>query len=119
MAIEAIGAKIEYPEAESKRKETFLSHQTWEEGSQDRWRGRKPPTFTGSVVNATGTMCPHCVVVGTIVILCDGSDSEEAMTRDTQMTVDLTKIKNEASIIIIRTDTNAKKSIGENNIRNR
>ncbi|MCH2530121.1 MAG: hypothetical protein MK032_03130, partial [Dehalococcoidia bacterium] len=74
IAIEAVGSNIEYPEAESKRKETFLSHQTWEEGAQDRWRGRKLPTFTGSVVNATGPMYPNWVIVGNLVILCDGID---------------------------------------------
>ena len=85
MAIEAIGSNIEYPEAESKRKETFLSHQTWEEGAQDRWRGRKLPTFTGSVVNATGPMYPNWLIVGNIVILCDGIDAEEALTRCEEM----------------------------------
>ena len=85
MAIEAIGANIEYPEAESKRKETFLSHQTWEEGAQDRWRGRRLPTFTGSVVNATGPMYPNWAIVGNIVILCDGIDAEEALTRCEEM----------------------------------
>ena len=85
MAIEAIGSNIEYPEADSKRKETFLSHQTWEEGAQDRWRGRRLPTFTGSVVNATGPMYPNWVIVGNIVILCDGIDAEEALTRCDEM----------------------------------
>ena len=85
MAIEAIGSNIEYPEAESKRKETFLSHQTWEEGAQDRWRGRRLPTFTGSVVNATGPMYPNWLIVGNIVILCDGIDAEEALTRCKEM----------------------------------
>ena len=85
IAIEAVGSNIEYPEAESKRKETFLSHQTWEEGAQDRWRGRKLPTFTGSVVNATGPMYPNWVIVGNIVILCDGIDAEEALTRCNEM----------------------------------
>ena len=89
MAIEAIGSNIEYPEAESKRKETFLSHQTWEEGSQDRWRGRRLPTFTGSVVNATGPMYPNWVIVGNIVILCDGIDAEEALTRCHEMKEEL------------------------------
>ncbi|GIT18178.1 MAG: hypothetical protein CM1200mP39_09840 [Dehalococcoidia bacterium] len=60
-------------------------HQTWEEGAQDRWRGRKLPTFTGSVVNATGPMYPNWVIVGNLVILCDGIDAEEALARCYEM----------------------------------
>ena len=84
-AKEATASEIELSDVESERKDEFLSHQSWKEGASDRWRGRRLPTFTGSVVNATGPMYLNWIIVGNIVIICDGIDDQEALSRCNEM----------------------------------
>ena len=85
VAIEATASDIELTDVESGRKDQFLSHQSWKEGASDRWRGRKLPTFTGSIINATGPLYLNWLIVGNVVILCDGIDGEEALARCDEM----------------------------------
>lgn len=85
VAIEATASDIELTDVESGRKDQFLAHQSWKEGASDRWRGRKLPTFTGSIINATGPLYLNWMIVGNVVILCDGIDNEEALARCDEM----------------------------------
>ncbi|HJP27926.1 MAG TPA: hypothetical protein QF694_03840 [Dehalococcoidia bacterium] len=52
---------------------TFKDNQTWEEGVKERWQA-KP-------LGAVGPTYPNWMILGNMVILCDGLDSEEALAR--------------------------------------
>ena len=72
LAIDATGAEFE-----AKRDE-----QVWTEGVKDRWQARGvTDVSSGGSRQAPGPTYQDWAIVGNMVILCDGLDSEQAMIR--------------------------------------
>jgi len=82
VAIESTGAEFEanrdttqplFSSGENSGYRIFKKKQTWTEGVKDRWHANP----LGSV----GPTYPDWMILGNMVILCDGLDSEEALIR--------------------------------------
>ena len=82
IAIESTGAEFEagrdtsqplFSSGENSGYRIFKKKQTWTEGVKDRWHANP----LGSV----GPTYPDWMILGNMVILCDGLDSEEALIR--------------------------------------
>ena len=82
IAIESTGAEFEanrdttqplFSSGENSGYRIFKKKQTWTEGAKDRWHANP----LGSV----GPTYPDWMILGNMVILCDGLDSEEALIR--------------------------------------
>jgi len=82
VAIESTGAEFEagrdtsqplFSSGENSGYRIFKKKQTWTEGMKDRWHANP----LGSV----GPTYPDWMILGNMVILCDGLDSEEALIR--------------------------------------
>jgi hypothetical protein len=82
MAVESTGAELEasgdasqplIASGENSPYRLFKEKQTWKEGVKDRWQANP----LGSV----GPTYPDWAILGNMVILCDGLNSEQALTR--------------------------------------
>ncbi|MDA1280702.1 MAG: hypothetical protein O3B95_11825 [Chloroflexi bacterium] len=72
MAVEATGVEFE----------ASRDTQTWTEGVKDRWQARGvTDVSSGGSRQAPGPTYQDWAIVGNVVILCDGLDSEQALTR--------------------------------------
>ena len=82
MAIESTGAELEassdtslplISSGENSPYRLFKEKQTWTEGVKDRWQANP--------LGAVGPIYPDWVILGNMVILCDGLNSEQALMR--------------------------------------